>query len=482
MGKNKTYKELLEEVGELRVRLEEAEETLHAIRSGEVDALVVSGEKGDQIFTLKSAEQPYRLLIEEIKEGAVILAGDDTIIYSNRGFADMLKIPLEKMTGISIHDFILPVYQPSFDALLQQGKRGNSGGEITFTAGEISVPVQLSINSFQVDNVQSVGLIITDLTNRKRAEEALRKARDDLEIRVDERTAQLRESEQRYATTLAGIGDAVIATDVEGRITFMNAVAENLTGWSLAEACAQPLATVFKIINEQTREAVEDPVARVIRSGIVVGLANHTILVRKNGTEVPIDDSGAPIRDREGMTMGMVLIFRDITERKKAEEALRESEEKYRSIVETANEGIWVVDVERRTRYVNNKMAEMLGYSAHEMMGKSGLDFLDKESIALSNLNVEKRKQGIKDSYEFKLIHKDGSPLWTIVNANPLFDKDGKFTGTMSMLTDITDRKRAEEALVRNNRRVSEILESITDGFMAIDNSLALHLYKPACC
>jgi len=103
---------------------------------------------------------------------------------------------------------------------------------------------------------------------------------------------------------------------------------------------------------------------------MVAGLANHTILVRKDGTEVLIDDSGAPIRDGDGETMGVVLVFRDITERRRAEEALGESEEKYRNIVETANEGIWVVDAERRTTYVNSKMAEMLGYSVHEMIGE----------------------------------------------------------------------------------------------------------------
>ena len=149
-----------------------------------------------------------------------------------------------------------------------------------------------------------------DITNRKKMEEALL------------------ESEQRYATTLASIGDAVIATDIEGKITFMNKIAEELTGWTLHEASMKPAKEVFNIINEHTRQKVDDPITKVLENGMIVGLANHTILIRKDGTEVAIDDSGAPIKDRNGNTTGVVLVFRDITERRHAEEALRESEKR----------------------------------------------------------------------------------------------------------------------------------------------------------
>ena len=155
----------------------------------------------------------------------------------------------------------------------------------------------------------------------------------------------LRESEQRWATTLASIGDAVIATDADGRITFMNAVAEELTGWTLSEAVAGPVTKVFNIVNEQTRQKVENPVAKVLEQGNIVGLANHTLLVRKDGTEVPIDDSGAPIRDPNGKTMGVVLVFRDITERKRDEEMLRQSEERYRTLFNALIEGFCIIEM-----------------------------------------------------------------------------------------------------------------------------------------
>jgi PAS domain S-box-containing protein len=125
----------------------------------------------------------------------------------------------------------------------------------------------------------------------------------------------LRESEQRWATTLASIGDAVIATDTLGKIVFMNGEAEALTGWKLSEASQKPLKTIFNIINEQTRLEVESPIERVLREGIVVGLANHTVLIQKDGNEVPIDDSGAPIIDK-GQNNGCSSCFPHITERK----------------------------------------------------------------------------------------------------------------------------------------------------------------------
>lgn len=135
---------------------------------------------------------------------------------------------------------------------------------------------------------------------------------------------QAQSERQRFEVTLRSIGDAVIATDAAGRITFINDVAQSLTGWTESEAHGKPLATVFRIINEYSRQTVESPVEKVIREGVIVGLANHTLLITKDGNEIPIDDSGAPIVDSEGGIDGVVLVFRDITERRQTE--LREKE------------------------------------------------------------------------------------------------------------------------------------------------------------
>jgi len=176
-----------------------------------------------------------------------------------------------------------------------------------------------------------------------RAGEELRGHRDHLEELVEQRTTELksinqeleveiverkraeeglRESGQWLSTMLRSIGDAVIATDAEGLVTLMNPVAEDLTGWDGADAVGQPLEDVLNIINEQTGERVESPVAKVLREGVVVGLANHTVLIARDGTRRPIADSGAPMRDEGGNIFGTVLVFRDITERRQVEEEL----------------------------------------------------------------------------------------------------------------------------------------------------------------
>ncbi len=142
-----------------------------------------------------------------------------------------------------------------------------------------------------------------------------------------ERARALRREQQqarRWETTVSSIGDAVLVTDRSGRITFLNRVAEELTGWTSNEAAGMPLERVFTIINEQTRRPVDNPVSRVLQQGVIVGLANHTVLVRRDGTEVPIDDSAAPIFEGRGELTGVVLVFRDVTGSRRAERQLRE--------------------------------------------------------------------------------------------------------------------------------------------------------------
>jgi PAS domain S-box-containing protein len=147
------------------------------------------------------------------------------------------------------------------------------------------------------------------------------------------RSLELQQQKDLLSVTLSSIGDCVLVTDLEGRITFMNPVAEEVTGWKLNEAMGRPTTEVFRILNEHTRAPVESPVDKVLREGVIVGLANHTLLIRKDGSEIPIDDSGAPIRDgREGIR-GVVLVFRDFTQHKKAEQELLAAKD----AAETAN-------------------------------------------------------------------------------------------------------------------------------------------------
>jgi PAS domain S-box-containing protein len=165
------------QIEDLRMRLEEAEETLRAIREGEVDALVVSGPQGDQVYTLKGAEQPYRVFIETMNDGAVTLGPDGTILYCNGRFAELLLRPIENVIGSEIYRFIAPTDTPSFESVLQRGRQGNSQGEICLERGDGQLnPVHLSLCPLESDDVPCICMVAMDLTERKRAEQQLRES------------------------------------------------------------------------------------------------------------------------------------------------------------------------------------------------------------------------------------------------------------------------------------------------------------------
>src|SRR5262249_46481687 len=163
---------------------------------------------------------------------------------------------------------------------------------------------------------------------------------------------------------------------------------------SQEEAVGQPLPAIFAIKNEETGRPAENPVTRVLREGVIVGLANHTVLVGKDGTARPIDDSAAPIKDAAGTITGTVLIFRDVTEKRGAGQAVQASERQFRRIVETANEGIWVLDAEARINLVNDRMAEMLGYTRDEMLGRHKWDFIPEADQAAVRQLFNRRRTG----------------------------------------------------------------------------------------
>ncbi len=193
----------------------------------------------------------------------------------------------------------------------------------TIGSGNLSYVIEAKRNDEISDLSRAFNQMTADLKNVTASKTDLEQAQ-----------ASLHQSEQRWATTLSSIGDSVIATDVSGAVTFMNTVAEESTGWTLREALGKPLKEVFHIINEETRMEVESPVAKVLEKGMIIGLANHTILVRKDGSEVPLDDSGAPIKDQNGEVTGVVLVFHDISKRKEMELKLEEYSAHLENLVE----------------------------------------------------------------------------------------------------------------------------------------------------
>jgi len=303
---------------------------------------------------------------------------------------------------------------------------------------------------------------LVDVTERKRVEMALL----ELMARAEQRSGEL---DAALSSTTAG----VMIYNQSGKVVRMNDAAYNMIGLSASDLDMEDYDKRNEVIGhckpDGTPLKSEDaPYYRALHGESITD--EEVLFMLKDREPICVSTAASPIRYSNGEITGAIAIFTDITERKRMENALRESEEKYRTIVETAKEGIWSVDVEGRTTFVNNRIAEILGASREEMLGKICSDFMDEEGKAIARSLMERRQQGIKESHEFKFISKNGSEIWTIASSTPILDKDGKFAGSMSMLTDITERKRAEEALNASNLKISEILASIQDDFYVIDH------------
>ena len=263
--------------------------------------------------------------------------------------------------------------------------------------------------------------------------------------------AQIRSSDRREVLriTLQSIGDAVITTDIEGRITYLNNVAESLTGWSHKDALGQPLDTVFQILNEVTRLPVQNPAARALREGVVVGLANHTVLIQKNGKECPIDDSAAPIRDAQGHVSGCVLIFRDVAsqrtvEREKANQLL--TARLLASIVESSNDAIIGKSLDGIIQSWNAAAEQLFGYTSHEAVGRHISLIIPPERIDEENVIITSLKAGKQIAhFETERVRSDGQRVFVSLTVSPIKDESGKVIGASKIVRDITSQRRIAE-------------------------------------
>ena len=259
----------------------------------------------------------------------------------------------------------------------------------------------------------------------------------------------LRANVERHSITLRAIGDAVISTDALGMVEFINPVAEALTGWKQDEARGRPMREVFHIISEVTREPSEDPVAKVLREGIVVGLANHTILISRDGTERPIADSGAPIRAETGEIIGVVLVFRDQSAEHEAREELQRSMERQRflsDIIENAQQPVAVGYPDGRIGVFNRAFCELTGYDREELKEKDWNETLTPPEWRQSEAEAltETARNGKPVRYEKEYLGKDGTriPIELLVHA--IRNETGETQYYYAFVTDITRRKQVE--------------------------------------
>jgi PAS domain S-box-containing protein len=342
------------------------------------------------------------------------------------------------------------------------------------------MPVEVDLNWFEFKGVEYNLAFIRDITERKRIEGALRA------------------SEENISVTLQSIGDGVLAVDAQSLITRLNPVAEMLTGWTQAEAIGRPVAEVFRVLNEQTRQPAFLPVADTLSNGTVHELTNHTVIIARSGEERPIADSCAPMRDAEGRIIGAVLVFRDVTKERadrhalqasewalremnenlealvtRRTDTLRESEQQLSYALEATSDGLWDINITTGTVYTSPQWARLLGYAPDEI--PRDMEFLSRilhpEDIdqAVQVIGERLAGQTPERQNELRLQMKSGEYRWFLDRGKVVaWSEDGTPLRMVGTITDIAARKQAEETIAHSLASLRATLESTADGIMTI--------------
>jgi PAS domain S-box-containing protein len=351
---------------------------------------------------------------------------------------------------------------PGFEALVFKASRGIEDiYELTYIRKDSSrFPAVVSVTALRDAQNSIIGylLIGTDNTARKQVDaerQRLLDIQDEMHKQLQQTNAILQVSEERLAVTLNSIGDAVIATDADARVTVINPLAEKLTGWTQAEAIGRPVDEVFRIINQETRQPSAIPVKNTLAHGTVQGLANHTIVVARNGDETSIADSCAPIRSRDGQVVGAVLVFRDVTDEYRAQQKLRDNATLIQTILNTVADGVITLRADNDVIETVNPAAEkMFGYAALELIGRNFSKLIPEKDRNQSNsfleyYNTSAASRAIGLGREIVGLRKDGSTFPMEVAVSEMWLHGNRhFTG---ILRDITERDHLERVMQGNN-------------------------------
>jgi PAS domain S-box-containing protein len=398
--------------------------------------------------------EAYLAAIIESSEDAILSKDLDGFIQTCNPTAEQLfGYSASELIGRSIRILIPPDRQPEEDEILAKVRRGERVQHfetVRIAKDGRALDISLSVSPVRDASGAVVGVAKSarDITEQKRLRREL--------------TAQ----QEWFRVTLGSIGDGVIASDPDGRVTYMNAHAEALTGWTSHAATGRALADVFRSINEKTRQPVENPADLVIRSGHVAGLANHTLLISRDGTQRPIADSAAPIRDGAGRIIGVVLIFRDVTEERKVEDAIAEQREWFETTLESIGDAVIATDERGRVAFMNPIAERLTGWRLAQARGRSCSDvfrIVDEESRGTVESPVTRAlAEGaiVGLANHIVLVAADGTECPIDDSAAPIRSRDGRIVGVVLVFRDVTERRRMELERRSGARERERLLEA----------------------
>jgi PAS domain S-box-containing protein len=382
--------------------------------------------------------QAYLAAIIRSSTDAILTKDLDGIIQScNASCERIFGYSEGELVGRSIRILIPPERQAEEDVILgrvHNGERVEHFETVRIAKDGRRVAISLSVSPIKDDTGAIVGVskVARDITEQKRL------------------AHELAAQQEWFRVTLASIGDAVIASDANGVVTFVNPPAELMTGWPAREAAGRDLAEVFRIVNEKTREPVDNPAGLVMRTGAVVGLANHTVLIGRDGKERPIADSAAPIRDDTGSVIGAVLVFRDVTAQRQAEDAIAEQREWLETTLESIGDAVIATDMRGRVAFMNPVAEHLTGWRIHDARGQACTEvfkIMNEHTRAIVESPVTRvLAEGVVVGLanHTVLIAADGTERPIDDSGAPIRDRGGRIVGVVLVFRDVTERRRSD--------------------------------------
>jgi PAS domain S-box-containing protein len=454
---------------------------------------------------LRDREARFRYLFEHSQVANALVGLDGKIIDVNQSAAELYGYDKSEIVGMDLLEFIAPESRAKVTEAFASGLVHASAVPV-----EVEVAAKGGKRTFffpggyhmLFEGDKETGFLISaiDVTERKQVEERMRHLnlvlrairnvnqliargadRDSLLKGVCENFVNTRGYHNAWIALPDESGKLVIAAEAGMGENFLQVI-EQLKRGELPDCGWKALKkTGIVVIEDPLSECTDCPLAKAYsgRGGMSIRLEYAGKVYGMMAVSTPLGFLGHKeehdlFEEVAGDIAFALHSMEQEEERSGAEEALRDSEERYRRLIETAYEGVWVVDDEGRTTFVNSRMAEMLGYTADEMVDKSLFLFMDEEWKAVAEKKLGRRRMGIVEQYEFKFHRKDGSELWTTIAASPISDKDGRYAGSLMMVTDVTEHKRADEALAEEAIRRRVLMERSRDGISVLDENSEL--------